>query len=297
MRKLAALALAAVFALSMTSCQNSVSGNFVIVTSTYPIYCMTLNIVSGANQVTIKSLSNITAGCAHDYQLTSADRRSLADANIVIINGAGLEPYLDAVLPSLKSLGYSSDGIELIPSSDEHDSSGLNPHTWVSIPNAIIQLRNIKDALADANPKNAAIYEKNFSDYSAKLQEKYEQMQTALAPYAGTKIVTFHPAFDYFALDFGFAVEGSLVIEPETPPTANELRELILIIEERGVKAMFVELGDVPDSAAVVARDTGIPVYTLDPAVIPVEDVADTDRYLYAMEYNLETLVSAFSGD
>jgi zinc transport system substrate-binding protein len=258
---------------------------------------MALNLTRGAQGVTVRSLSNATSGCAHDYQLTSADRRSLADADVVVINGAGLEPYLDALLPTLKNVADSSEGIELIASSDAHDAAGLNPHTWVSIERAIIQLRNIKEALVTADSKNADVYEKNCLDYTAKLQAEYKNIKAALAPYAGTQIVTFHPAFDYFAQDMGLVVAGSLVIEPEAPPTARELRELIAEIESSGAKAMFVELGDIPDSAATVARDTGISVYALDPAAVPLEGVADIDRYVYAMEYNLGVLQSALDGD
>ena len=266
--------------------------------SVYPVYCMLLNLTRDAEGVSVACLSTISSGCAHDYQITTADRRRLADSDLIAYNGAGLEPYLNPLLPSLVGRAVDlSVGIDLILSKSEHGGIGLNPHIWVSIPRAILQMNTLADALKVADPKQADIYESNRATAERSMMELYEKMRATLAPYAGARIATFHPAFDYFAEDFGLTVAVSLTDDPESPPSARELANAIQAIKDNPVKALFVGPGDAASSAVVVHNETGVPIYELNPASYPIEGIPDTAAYSAAMERNLAVLLEALGGD
>jgi zinc transport system substrate-binding protein len=255
---------------------------------------MLLNLTRGVPNVSVSCMASVTAGCAHDYQMTSDDRRLLADSNVVVINGAGLEPYLDSILPTLSGLVIdSSSRVELIQSKSEHGGVGPNPHIWVSIPRAISQLETIASGLIKVDPANADLYSANLSAAREKLRAQFDNMRAALAPYEGARVATFHPAFDYFAADFGLIVAASLTVDPDTPLSARELAGAINILNEQPARALFVEPGEIPPSAQVVQSETGIPIYELSSAIYPMVGVDDADCYIAAMDANLRTLMEA----
>lgn len=253
----------------------------IVVTATfYPIYIAARNIVKDVPGVALSCLAPAEAGCLHDYQMTTADRRRLADADVLIQNGAGLESFLTRIEADAAVID-ASKGFALI---------GDNPHVWVSVSGAIAQANNIAAGLAQIDPENAALYEANRAAYVAKLETLQEKFSAALAPFAGSAIVTFHEAFDYFAEDYGLIVAASVAHEAGGAPVATRIAEVAEIVREQNVKALFKEPGHPDRSVDAIARETGVPLYVLDPATNG-ED-AD-DAYIRIMEKNLETLLEA----
>jgi zinc transport system substrate-binding protein len=258
-----------------------------IVTSFYPVYVAALNVTAGVPGVEVSNLASPHIGCLHDYQLTAGDVRRLADADILLVNGAGMEPFLGKVAqqsPKVRVVAVS-EGIPLLEG---------NPHVWVSLEGARRQTDNIAAALAAADPDQADAFRANAAAYNASLSALEEKMRVALAPYAGTPIVTFHEAFPYFARDFGLDLAGVIEREPGAEPSARELADTVKLVRARQVKALFAEPQFPDQSAQVVARETGVRVYSLDPVVTgPSDPVAARGAYLQAMEKNLEVLQEA----
>jgi zinc transport system substrate-binding protein len=258
-----------------------------VVTSFYPVYVAMLNVSAGVPGVEVHNLTSPHIGCLHDYQLTAGDVRQLADADLLLANGAGMETFLGKVKeqsPSLRVVEVS-EGIPLMDG---------NPHVWVSFEGASRQVDNIAEALALASPEKADTFRANAETYKAALAALDEKMKSSLAPYAGTPIVTFHEAFPYFARDFKLDLVGVIAREPGTEPSARELADTIGLVRERKVKVLFAEPQFPDKSAQVISRETGAKVYELDPVVTgPTEPSEARGAFLRAMEKNLGVLQEA----
>lgn len=251
---------------------------------------MALNLTDGADGVQVDNMAGQQAGCLHDYQLQSKDMKNIEQANIFIINGAGMESFMEKVTSQLPNLHVadSSEGISFVYD-DNHEA---NPHIWVSISNYIQQLNNIEKVLENADPKNAAVYRANALSYTGKLTELRDRMHTQLSTITHKDIITFHEAFPYFAKEFDLNIVKVVNREPDSQPSARELAETIRLIRGTGVKAVFAEPQYPKSAADIVARESGVSMYTLDPAVTGSND---KNAYLTAMEKNLAVLKHALA--
>ncbi len=262
-----------------------------IVASFYPIYTIVKNIAKDVPGVSVQSLTSPFTGCLHDYTVTTNDMRKLADAQVFVANGAGMESFLDKIIaqhPNLKIIQLS-EGIPLIKGGGNESD---NPHVWVSISNAIIQVKNLAKAMEEFDPSHKELYVKNTADYVAKLEALRQKMHSELAPYKGRSIITFHEAFPYFAQEFGLKIAAVVEREPGSEPSAKELAETIDLIKKNGIMVLFSEPQYPASAAQTIAEETGAKVYVLDPAVTGPDDY---DAYINIMENNLVVLKKAFT--
>lgn len=247
-----------------------------IVTTFYPLHIAALNITSNTMEVSVTNLTPPTSGCLHDYQLTPTDLTRLARADVLIVNGAGLESFLEKVhrqAPHAKIIKASA-GIELLDG---------NPHVWVSPELAARQAETIGAELARLDMKNAELYRRNAAVYAARLRALAEKMHAGLQGISSRNIITLHEAFPYFAREFGFTIAAVVEREPGAEPNARELADTIALVRQKKVRALFVEPQYPARSAEVIARATGAKIATLDPAV---SGPVDADAYLNIMEQN-----------
>lgn len=276
-----------------------------IVTSFYPMYIATANITEGAKDISLQNLTSQTTGCLHDYQITTSDMIKLSHADILVINGDGMESFIDKAIstyPELKIANASSGikeahediiGNDVLEHEGEHDHEhGDNCHYWVSISLYMEQIKNIKDELCRLNPENLEIYEKNTNDYLDKLEELRNKMHDELDLLDNKNIVTFHEAFEFFAEEFDLNIVAVIEREPGTYPSSKELADIIDDVKAKEVNAVFVEPQYSRTAADTIARETGIKVYTLDPIV--TGDL-EKDAYIKIMDENLKTLKEALS--
>ena len=263
---------------------------FRIVTSFYPMYVATINITDGVDGVEVYNMTKPQTGCLHDYQLMTDDMKTLEKADAFVINGAGMEDFMDKVTEQQKKLKVidASRGIELI-----HDEEGDNPHVWLSVTDAIAQTRNIADQLKEADPAHAAQYEKNAAAYIEKLTSLKSEMHAALDNVPHKDIVTFHEAFPYFAKEFNLNIIGVVEREPGTEPTPTELQETIEQVNALPSKVLFTEPQYSPAAAETIARETGAKIYTLDPVVTGEATPAAKNAYIDTMKKNMEVLKEA----
>lgn len=297
MKKIISVLLAVLMLITLFSgcgkTEEEKTDEFVIVTSFYPMYVMTINVTRDIPGVKVINMTKPQTGCLHDYQMTPGDLKTLEEAQVFIINGAGMESFLSDVLARRKSLMIinASEGIDLI----SNDEDELNPHVWVSVTNAIMQVRNIGAKLAEMDSKNADKYKQNAEAYIAKLSDLKERMHRKLDGLPNKDIITFHEAFPYFALEFNLNVVAVVEREPGTAPTPQELKQTIEMIKNTKVKALFAEPQYSGSAAQTIANETGVKVYTLDPGVTGDAEEKDYDSYIRIMENNLEVLTQALS--
>ncbi|MGE5544989.1 MAG: metal ABC transporter substrate-binding protein [Bacillota bacterium] len=264
--------------------------NLVIATSFYPIYIMTRNVTHDIPGVEVVNITRTVTGCLHDYHLTTSDLKRLHEADILVVNGAGMESFLDQAArqrPGLKIVN-ASRGISLLK--DRHGEE--NAHVWVSVSLAMKQVQNIADQLAGLDIKNGPAYQENASRYISELKALRTEMHEELEQIPNRDIVTFHEAFPYFAHEFGLNIVAVVEREPGSEPSAAELAETIEIIRQSGVKAIFVEPQYSTKAAETIARETGSRIYTLDPVVSGPDDPG---AYIEIMRRNLQVLVEALS--
>jgi zinc transport system substrate-binding protein len=262
-----------------------------IAASFYPMYIMAINVAKDIPNVKVIDMTKPTTGCLHDYTVTPDDMKNLENAQFLIINGAGMESFMNKVIsqfPDLKIID-SSTGIELIPGEGEE---GDNPHLWVSISDAIKQVKNIGGTLAALDPDNASKYTANTDEYVKKLEAERDKMHQILDNVKYRDIITFHEAFPYFAKEFNLNIVGVIEREPGSEPSAKELADSIEIINNLNVKALFAEPQYPATAAETIAKETGSKVYTLDPAVT---GPMDADAYITIMDNNLTVLKEALN--
>ncbi|MCX7749320.1 MAG: zinc ABC transporter substrate-binding protein [Clostridia bacterium] len=278
-----------------------------IVTSFYPMYIFTKNITKDIPDVSVTNMTEPQTGCLHDYQLSPADIKILEKAQIFVVNGAGMESFMEKVTGRMSNLKIleASKGIEFIREEHEENKDekkegieagtteeGINPHVWVGISGAIKEVMNIGEQLSKLDPEHAEEYKRNTDAYVKKLEAQKEKMHLALKDIKNKNIVTFHEAFPYFAKEFNLNIVDVVEREPGTEPSAGELSETIKKIKELNVKALFAEPQYPAKSADTIARETGAKVYTLDPVVTGPKE-GDTEAYIKAMDQNLQTLIDA----
>lgn len=261
-----------------------------IVTSFYPMYVATLNITNGVEGVTITNMTEPQTGCLHDYQLSTADMTKLEKADVFIINGAGMESFMEKVTSQQKNLKII-DASKDIPLLEEDGEQ--NPHVWLSVTNEIQQVKNITAQLKEADPKNADAYQKNADSYIAKLEALKAEMHAAIDPLSNKDIITFHEAFPYFAKEFSLNIISVVEREPGTEPTPVELKEIIEQVNGLPTKVLFTEPQYSPSAAEAISRETGAKIYSLDPVVTGEATPSAINAYIDAMKKNTDTLVEA----
>lgn len=261
---------------------------FTIVTSFYPLYVSTINVTKGISGVQVVNMTKPQTGCLHDYQLTPEDLKTLEKANAFVINGAGMEAFLDKVTKQQPQLKLVDASKEIALLKDEHGEE--NPHVWVSISNAILQVQNIAQQLSALDSAHADQYKRNAAEYIEKLSALRDTMHKSLDNVPHKDIVTFHEAFPYFAQEFNLHIVSVIEREPGTEPTPKELEDTIKQIKESNIKALFAEPQYSAKAAELIARETGAVLYTLDPAVTGEAKADAYDDYLNIMQKNLQTL-------
>ncbi len=283
--------------------ENEEDNTFNIVTSFYPMYIATSNIIDGVEDVKLTSLASPDVGCLHDYQLTVNDMITLEKADAFVINGGGMESFLDKAIsnyPELKIINAFVDDEDVEDGDveehqdDNHTEHGhqheSNAHVWVSVSLYIEQVEKICDELKKINPENAERYESNKTNYIKKLDVLRQEMHNKLDKLQKKNIVTFHEAFYYFAKEFNLNIVSVIEREPGTSPSAGELVDIIKEIESKDVNAIFVEPQYLKTAANTISYETGIGVYELDPVV---SGNFEKDAYEQKMKKNLDVLMEA----
>lgn len=270
-----------------------------VVTSFYPVYIIALNLTEGTD-IHLENLTEPTSGCLHDYQLRPQDMVTLEGADLFLINGGGMESFLDSVMENYPELEVAEacSGIELLSSEEEahgdhdhdHDHGEYNAHAWLSPERYLQQIENLTEALCRISPENAARIRSNGVKYKDKVRELKEKMESELSGIVHRDVILFHDSFAYFADEFDLHVVKTIVVEGDTALSAGEISEIVDLIQQAGVKVLFCEEQYSTRLAEEISKETDARLYVLDTCV---RGEYKTDAYLEAMEKNLVLLKEA----
>ena len=233
----------------------------------------------------------------HTFEPAPQDVIAVAEADLVIINGAGLEGFLERLLENAGATQVvsASDGVELLQMGDDL-TGAADPHVWFNPQNVLIWTQNIERELSDLDPANAEQYAANAEAYRAELHQldAWIEEQVTLIPPANRKLVTDHRTFGYFADRYGFDQVGAVIPSSSAAaePSAASLAALEDAIREMGVQAIFTGTTVAPNLARRVAADTSVQLVTLytDALTDPGGEAAS---YLELMRYDVSAIVEA----
>jgi zinc/manganese transport system substrate-binding protein len=168
-----------------------------------------------------------------------------------------------------------------------------NPHYWTDPENGRIIARSIAARLSELDPAGKAAYAQGLAAFEGKLTEKEKEWQAKMAPYAGTKIVTFHDSWPNFAKRFRLVIAGHVEPKPGIPPSPTHTLEIINLIQAEKIPVILVEPyfdRKTPDS---IAAKTGATVVTFYPSVGGTPQLKD---YFALFDYDIDALVNALQG-
>ncbi len=282
-----------------------------VVTSFYPIYLFALNLTDGLDGVEVHNLAAPGTGCLHDYQLQTGDMKKLAQADVFLINGAGMESFLPGVTDAFPDLRVvdASVGVDLMDAEVEgvvidahgededhdhdHADGSYNAHIWLDAANAQIMVSNLAAGLIAALPARAEAIAANRDAYLARLAALDTELTEGLAGLPHRDIVTFHEAFPYFARAYGLNVAAVVNREPGDALSPARLAELVQVVRDLGAPPLFVEPQYDDMAARTLSAETGAPVYQLDPVVTGPEEDIPLTYYEDTMRQNLAVLQEA----
>jgi zinc/manganese transport system substrate-binding protein len=258
-----------------------------VLTTIAPLYSFTKSITGDAANV--ENLLPLGTD-PHDFSLSPEDIIKISRAQVVIKNDAGLEKWLDKlILDQSSSPGEepiivdSSSGVHIIDS---------NPHIWLSPRNAMMQVTNISVALIKADPANSALYKKNTVDYLKRLRDLDRDISAAVGRLQKKEFVSVHPAFLYFARDYGLKQAAVIREFPEQEPTPAHIADVINIIKADKINFIFTEPRVSHKAVDTIAGDLKLKVYTLD--TLETGELYP-EWYEEKMRMNLEILKAALS--
>ena len=298
-----------------------------VVTSFYPMYIATLNIVDGVKGVRLENLSEPQTGCLHDFQLTPEDMKLLSTADVFVINGGGIESFMSDVAKAYPKLDVveACEDVALLSDDEsdsdhdhdhdadaesdsdhdhdheadaesdnahDHDHGDENAHAWMSVPRYRTMVKTIASHLAQKDEAHAEEYYANAEKYDAKLAKLEKEQDSLKSLTDGQNIVIFHEAYAYVADDFSMNACYLLDLDEERSVSAGEIKQVISAIKDDGVSVILAEELYGKSMGDTVSRETDVHVVYIDPLN---RGEYDKDSYLDGMEQNIELIKDAFT--
>ena len=238
-------------------------------------------------------------GDPHVFEPSPADARLIADAKIVVVNGLGLEGWLNrliAVSNKQALIVVATQGVT--PRGREDDRTRHDPHAWQSVANAKIYAANIRDGLIAADPANKADYESNYSAYLSKLTALDQEIRDTVMtiPPDRRRVLTNHDAFGYFADVYGIAFVGLQGMSTDAEPSARDVASTIRQIKEQKITALFLENIVNPAQLKRIAEETGVRIGGILYSDALTEAGGEAPSYIDLMRHNIKALGAALRG-
>ncbi len=269
----------------------------VIYTTFFPVYDLTKRIVG--DKYIVKTIIKGNQE-PHDFELQAKDMADIGKANLIVYNGAKMESFID----SLKGVAKDdnkfldlSQGLTLLQGKGDDDNKheNVNPHTWLSVKNAMVELDTIYKKVSSMDPKNQEYYKKNYDkalkEFKA-LDKKFEKTLSKV-PEDQRYFVVSHAAFNYLANDYKLKQVAVTGISPEDEPSAKQLKTIADFVKKHHITTVLFEGKATPKVAETLAKNTG----TKTDSIYTMESLTDKEikmGYLKLMEKNLDVLMKSF---
>lgn len=227
----------------------------------------------------------------HSFEPTPREMAKVADCDLLIISGNGLEEWLKGILTNIggrKKIIEASSGLQ---------SNHGDPHFWLDPNNVLLYVDNIRIALTAIDPAGKDTYAANAEKYKNQLRDldHWIQEQVNTIPADQRLLVTNHETLGYFSARYGFQLIGSLIpsLSSEASPSALQLAQLSDAMRTLNAKVIFLDTGNNPQLANQIAKETGAKVITdLYSETLSAAD-GPAPNYLAMMKYNVARIVSA----
>lgn len=271
-----------------------------IVTTFYPMYDFTKNIVGDQGEVKLL----IPAGSEpHDYEPSAKDMTAIHDADVFVYHNENMETWVPKAAESWEKEGphvvKGTENMVLLPGEEEHDHDHgeeghhheLDPHTWLSPKMAIKEVTSIKTQLAKLYPEKAKVFETNTEKFLTKLQQLDTDYSNSLKAAKQKSFVTQHAAFGYLALDYGLTQVPIAGLTPDQEPSSSRLAELKEYVQNNQIKYIYFEENANDKIAKTLANEAKVQLEVLNPLEsLTKEQIAQGEDYVSVMTANLQAL-------
>ena len=282
-KRILALLLAALLTIGLPGCAKKAPleehPKADILATTQPVYQLACALTDGTG-LTVALLISEAVSCLHDYTLTVSQMEKIEQAALVLESGLGLEDFMEDALGGKVRIDISASLSTL------EGEDGTDPHWWLDPSRFREAAQLAAQALGAQYPEFADQFSENLAAFDEKLKDLQAYGDQALADLSCRALVTFHDGFSYFADSFGLNIAASMEVESGSEPSAKELEQIISIVEENRIPAVFYETNGESGAAEVVANETGSSVWTLDMAISNAD-------YFAAMRENIDTVKEA----
>jgi len=269
------------------------AGKVHVVTTTPVLTDFTRNV--GGDAVAIYSVVKPNVD-PHDYEPTPADLEAVADADVVVKNGVGLEKWFEDAIASAEPKGAVVDASAGVPLRQE-DGGEADPHIWQDPRYAATMVANIERALEAAAPSQAAGFQQRAAAYTASLHALDTDVAAQLGTLTNKKLVTDHDALGYYVARYELDFVGSVIpsFDSQAELSQRDVNDLVAAVKAQGVKAIFSEAGLPPKAAEAIAREAGVKVVAGDGALYgdglgPVG--TDAETYIGMVQHNTKAIVA-----
>ena len=275
-----------------------------IVTSFYPVWLLALNLTEGLDDVTVRNMAAPDTGCLHDYTLQPADMAMLSQADALLINGGGMESFLDLVISSNPDLpvisAYSDEDIlppfllDAAEIGESEDGEEINSHFWLDPARASLMADHLAAGLIQILPEHRDAIEANLESLKFRLAELDNALKAGLQDMPVQNVIIMHEAFPYYAEACGLHIVAVVNKEPDTDLPVADLAQLVRLVNSYDVKPLIIKSTEPDPSVAALAAETGAPVCELN-TLASGPDNPSADYYEIVMLENLNALQEILS--
>jgi ABC-type metal ion transport system, periplasmic component/surface adhesin len=264
-----------------------------VVATFYPLYDFAQNV--GGDKVDVSILVPETVD-VHEFEPTPSSIAAVSSANVLIYNGAGLEPWIQSIISASGNTNLvqvdTSQGITLLPVAQQFQNGNqtLDPHIWLNPVNAEQQVRNILQGLIQGDPADSQYFTQNADAYIAKLDALNLEAINATTNTQTTRFVTFHEAFAYFANQYN--ITQIPILGPfEEEPSAGDIQNVINAIHQYHLRYVGYESLENPAISQSISTQTNATLIEMN----PIEGLTDQqkaagDNYITLMQQNIENI-------
>ncbi len=256
----------------------------------------------GGDRVEVAALVGPNAD-VHVYEPVPRDAKAVAQADMLVVNGLGLEGWIARLIDSASFRGTpvrASTGVaprRMTEHEGGTEREGVDPHAWQSLANGKIYAANIRDGLIAADPAGRALYEANAARFIAAMDalDAEVKAQTGRLPPERRRVITSHAAFGYFGDAYGLEFIAPEGVSTDSEPSARDVARIVRQIRENHIPAVFME--NITDHRLLdqIARETGARIggALYSDALSPPDGPAGT--YLAMFRHNVAVLMAALA--
>ena len=178
----------------------------------------------------------------------------------------------------------------------DHDHGTIDPHTWLSLKNAVLQMDTIRQTLSEVYPDHADAFQKNFDKAKSDFEVLDQRYQKELAPYAGRTIVVPHQAFGYLCRDYQLVQRPLGNLTASSDVGNKQVQEMIEFTKTNAIKTIYFERGTDPGASETIAKEIGGKTLALSTIeMLPTDGDPNKTDFLSLFEENLEALLNGFN--